>query len=125
MLILLRLELSAPVRLGEPSRDNSVAVKICTLPGILSMSIGAPGVGVDPMTTTSASGVAKPESAAPAPMAQAAVPMANTIRVAAGDRATHVLVKISHLPCHAGCCPPFLPDKGFIPDIPREFIPKR
>jgi len=52
-LTLLRVEFSAPVKLADPSRDRSDEVRICTFPGILSMSIEVPGMGVVPMTTTS------------------------------------------------------------------------
>ena len=40
----------APVRLADPSRDRSAEDRICTFPGILSISMAIPGIAVDSTT---------------------------------------------------------------------------
>ena len=61
-LMLLRLEFRAPVRLAEPSRDRSEEDSTWTFPGILSISMLVPGMGVVPMMSTSGVGVAADEA---------------------------------------------------------------
>ncbi len=57
ILMLLRLEFSAPVRLADPSRIKSEAVITCTFPGNLSMSIAFPGIAVDSTTMAGRGGL--------------------------------------------------------------------